>query len=132
VLLESRAIDKNVVEIRRAEDIQKESQRIVDEMLKSCRSIYEFERDYQSFEQLLSCSKRCFLFVLFRHSQKIVDVSNVQDCIVSSSAQLIQSLLNQRKRVSILDDFLVELSIVNAETKRSILLYNKQNRYSRS
>jgi hypothetical protein len=62
----------------------------------------------------------------------LLDVSNVQDCIVSSDAQLIQSLLNQRKRVSILDDFLVELSIVNAETKRFILLFDEQNRYSRS
>jgi hypothetical protein len=132
VLLESQAIDKNVVEIRRAEDIQKESQRIVDEMLKSRQDVCEFERDYQSFEQLLSCSKRCFSFVIFRHSQKIVDVSNVQDCIVSSDAQLIQSLLNQRKRVSILDDFLIELLIVNAETKRFILLFNEQNRCSRS
>jgi hypothetical protein len=36
VLLESQTIDKNVVEIPRVEDIQKESQRIVDEILKDC------------------------------------------------------------------------------------------------
>jgi hypothetical protein len=81
VLLESRAIDKNIVEVRRAEDIQKESQRIVDEILKNRWDVCESERDYQNFEQLLSCSKCCFSFVLFRHSQKIVGVSNVQDCI---------------------------------------------------
>jgi hypothetical protein len=132
VLLESRAINENVVEIRRTEDIQKESQRVVDEMLKCRRSVREFERDYESFEQLLSCSKDGFPFVLFCHSQKIIDVSNIQSRIISSGAQLVQSLLNQRKRVSILDDFPVELSIVDTKTKRFILLLDEQNRCFRS
>jgi hypothetical protein len=50
MLFKSKNIDKNVVEIYQAEDIQKKSQRIVDEILKRRRDVCEFERDYQSFE----------------------------------------------------------------------------------
>ena len=83
-------------------------------MLKGCRCVREAEEDYQSFKKPLSCSEGCLPLVPLRDPEQIIGVSDVQGRVVLSGVQLVQSFLNQRKGVSVLDRAVVESSVVDA------------------
>ena len=100
-------------------------QDVVDKLLKVRESISKTHEHDEELIKTSSSSKDHLSFFFFCHSKYVVDRSNVQRRIVSSSRELIQGFSNQRKRVSILDDFLIEVSVVDAKAKTVILFLSK-------
>ena len=102
-------------------------QDIIDKLLKVYESISKAHEHNERLIKISSDSKDHLSFFFFYHLKYVVSCSNVQHYIVSDSGELIQSFSNQRVRVSILDSFLIEISIVDAEMKIVILFLSKQD-----
>ena len=102
-------------------------QDIVDEPLKVRESVDKAHEHDEKLIKISSSSKGRFSFFFFCHSKYVVGRSDVQRRIVSGSRELVQGFSNQRERVSILDGFLIEVSIVDAEAKTVILFLSKQD-----
>ena len=103
-------------------------QDIIDESLKIRRCILEFKEHDKEFVKSSSSSKDCFSLFFIRDSQEIVRFSHIQDSVVRSLGELVESLFDERKGVTVFNSPFIQATIVDAETKSAILLFDKKDR----
>jgi len=103
-------------------------QDIIDESLKIRRCIREFKGHDKGFVKFSSSSKGCFSLFSLRDSQEVVRFSHIQDSVVRSLEELIEGLFDERKRVTVLNSPFIQATIVDAETKSVILLFDEKDR----
>jgi hypothetical protein len=105
-------------------------QSVVGVPLKVCRSVDEFERHDKSLVESSSRSESCFSFIFFCDSKKVVCVSYIECDVVLGLRELIERFANEWERVTVLDDALVQTSVVDTQSKRAILFLDEEYRSS--
>ena len=75
----------------------------------------------------ISRSKGRFPLVSFAYSDPVVGVPQIDLREKSGAVKAVEKVVNERQRVSILDGYSVETSVVNAETKLSRLPRSEKN-----
>src|SRR5215213_8750349 len=108
--------------------IKKEVQDIIDESLKIRRCIRESKEHDKGFVKSSSSSKGCFPLFSIRDPQEVVRSSHIQDSVVRSLGELVEGLFDERKRITIFNSPFIQVTIVDAETKSVILLFDKKDR----
>ena len=101
---------------------------IVHEALKSCWGVGEAKWHNLSFKGSIVYVESSFSFVSFSNMNKMVSVSEVEDCIDSSFSGSLKKVGNQQKRIVILFHDLIETLVIDTKMKGSIFLVNEEDR----
>lgn len=76
----------------------------------------------------ISGSKRCLWNVTVPYSELVITRSKINFGEVTCTLELIKQIIDPWNWLLILNGDLIQLSIINEHTKRTILLSNKQHR----
>jgi hypothetical protein len=120
--------DQDVVEVDEDVDIEKVSEEVVHPLLERCRGIGETKGHDKAFEEPIAGPESGLPLVSRSNSKKIVCSTKVEFGEDLGTAKTIKSLADQRDGVPILDGNPVETPIIDAETKRTILLLDEEDR----
>src|SRR5581483_5970934 len=120
-------IDQDVVYEDNHKFIQVRSTYSVHQIHKDCWSVRQTERHDQKFVMTITSSERCLGNIIFSDSHLVVSGSKIDLGEIGRSLQLVEQIINTRKRITVLDSNLVQLPVINAHAKRSILLLDEQH-----
>jgi hypothetical protein len=120
--------DQDVVEVDEDIDIEKVSEEVIHPLLERCRGIGETKGHDKAFEESIAGPESGLPLVSRSNSKKIVCSTKVEFGEDLGTAKTIKSLTDQRDGVPILDGNPVETPIIDAETKRTVLLLDEEDR----
>jgi hypothetical protein len=101
---------------------------IVHHCLEGGGRVFESEKHHQGFVEAVVSTKRRLPLVTLLHSNILVPPSHVELGEEFCTAKLIYQFRDKGKRISILDRDGVECTIVLYKTKRSVLLFDEEDR----
>src|SRR5581483_4360861 len=120
-------IDQDIVYEDNHKLIQVRSTYSVHQIHKDCWSVRQTERHDQEFVVTITSSECCLGNIFLSNSHLMVSGSRIDFGEVCRSLQLVEQIINTRKRITILDSNLVQLPIIDAHAKRSIFLFDEQH-----
>src|SRR5688572_8128908 len=118
-------IYQNVIDEHNHKHIQILSEHPIHQIHKSGRSVSYSKGQYNKLIMARHCTKSIFRNITFPHPQLVISGTKVYFREVTCSLELIKQIINSRQRLSLLDSYLIQLSVVNAHAKRTILLPHK-------
>jgi hypothetical protein len=95
--------DKDVINIRCAENVKERAEYFVDLGLESDWGVREAKEYYKGFKETVTSVKCRYLFLAFFYPDLVERVNNVKLSIELSCTKLRERLLKKRKRVTVLD-----------------------------
>jgi hypothetical protein len=95
--------DKDVVNIRCAENVKKRTEYFVDLGLKSGWGVKEAKGHYKGFKETVAGVKCRYLFLAFFYPDSVEHMNNVKLSIELSCTKLKERFLEKGKRVTVLD-----------------------------
>ena len=108
--------------------MDKIAEKLVHHSLECGRRVGKTEEHDCGFEKT-GVGAECGLpFVAFTDADVVIAPTNVQLGEVTGAFELVEQLLDERKRVAVLDRHIVKLAVVLDGAERTILLFNEEKR----
>ena len=127
VVLQVPRIDQDIVKVCRGAVVQHVVEDVVDIVLERCRGSLETERRYQRLVEAETRDERGQPFVAFHYTYLIESGDNVKFREKFCFADGIESLLDQRDRVTALHRDVVDAPVVDADTDSAPRLLRQQD-----
>ena len=122
MLLFGRGVDKDIVEIHYNAIIEKRLENAVHQTLKGCRCGCQTKRHNQPFKVTIACGKRCFRNIIGINGNLVVATGKVNLREDFATAKLVETFIGSWNYIAIFDSNVVQLSIIYAHAKLTILL----------
>jgi hypothetical protein len=106
-------INKNIVQINQHKSVDIRTQNRIHHRLKGSRSIGKTEWHNKKFILAVPSIKRCFWDIYVGNSDLPISRQQIQDSTMCSLSHLINTVLNSRQRICILDCLQVQGPIIN-------------------
>jgi hypothetical protein len=95
--------DKDIVNIRCAENVKKKAKYFVNSGLKSGWGVKEAKGHYKGFKETVAGVKCRYLFLAFFYSDLVKHMNNVKLSIELGCIKFRERFLKKRKRITVLD-----------------------------
>ncbi|KAK4708720.1 hypothetical protein R3W88_029645 [Solanum pinnatisectum] len=127
MLILTLSVNQNIINEHNHKYVEVLSKHHIHQIHKCCRSISQPKQHYQKLIMTIPSSKIHLWNVIFFHPQLVITRAKINLREITCSLKLVKQIIYPSKRILILNGHLVQLSIVNARTNRTIFLSNKQN-----
>jgi hypothetical protein len=95
--------DKDIIDIRCTENVEKRAEYFVYLGLESSWGVKKAKGHYKGFKETVAGVKCCYLFLAFFYPDLVERVNNVKLSIELSYTKLRERFLKKRKRITVLD-----------------------------
>lgn len=130
MLLIGFGLDKDIIEIDYHKLVEILHENVVHQTRESGRSICEAKRHDGVFVEAITSFEGCLGYVLFADFDLVITASQIHLREHSCTRKLIKELVDARKRIRILDRFLIERAVVNHQSISFILFLDEDGRTS--
>ena len=117
--------DEDVIEVDNDADVQEVLEDVVHEPLKCGRGVGESERHHEPFEGSVSCLERGLPLIALRDTYQVIRMTEVDLSVDTSFARGMEEVRNEQQEILVLFGDPVEGAVIDAETKRTILFFDK-------
>src|ERR1044071_377406 len=123
-------LNQNIINEDDHEFVEIGSTNPIHQIHKHCGSIGQSKRHNHEFIVTIACAKSCLGNIFIVDSKLMITRTEINLREVGCSLKLIEEIVNPRKWITSLDGEFVEFTVVNTHSKRTILLFNEQDRGS--
>ena len=95
--------------------------------MEHCRGVGKSERHYQPFKRAVASAERRLPFVSGCDADQIIRMSEVDLGVDPSLPRCIQKIGDKWEWIPVLPSDLVESSVIDTETERTVLLLDEEN-----
>jgi hypothetical protein len=127
VIVSGFAKDEDVVQVNDDEEVEIIPQYIVDEILEGCWSVCETKRHDKVFKEAIACAEGGFPLITRGYADEVVGRSEVDFAEPGCLLESVERFLNEREWVTVLACDFVETTVIHAESKRAITLFDEED-----